>query len=342
MLTIIRLILVVILPFITCVAIAAETPLRQNSWGQFTFENDAFGVLEPTDDGYTNGVAYMWGKTPIASFDEIDMPYWVRAISDWTYINQADKGHYSLSYGIVQAIFTPSVLEEEALISDDRPYAGVLIWQVKLRQFEDDIASSLKLDLGVVGPASLAEQTQSIIHGVIAAKEPQGWDNQLENEPVFRVESEYLYRFAQLDLSDQIATDISLYSQAGIGNLRSDAGFGLTFRVGSGLDETYVCINPTASHSANPYSYMSDTGFNWMFYMSAYGSYVLNDITIDGNTFKDSHSVDLIHEQGQLNIGFAMRWGSWGILFSSVRGSNQFEGQVSDTNYGAASISYHY
>ncbi|MCL1057682.1 lipid A deacylase LpxR family protein [Shewanella gelidimarina] len=321
---------------------AAEDDLRQNSWGQFIFENDAFGVLEPTDDGYSNGVGYAWGKAPIANFDDIDMPDWVRWTSDWTYINQADRGQYTLSYAILQGMFTPSDLEDSQLIPDDRPYAGVLLWQVKLRQFEDNVATSLLLDVGVVGPASLAEQTQSIIHGMIGAKDPQGWDNQIDNEPVFRVQSEYLYRFAQLALSNSVATDVSFYTQAGIGNLRSDAGFGLTFRVGSGLDETYASINPTASHSANPYAYMSDRGFNWMLFMSAYGRYVLNDITIDGNTFKDSHSVELIHEQGQLSMGFAMRWGSWGILFSTLRGSQQYEGQIPDTNYGAASISYHY
>ncbi|MCL1048540.1 lipid A deacylase LpxR family protein [Shewanella abyssi] len=342
MLKIIRPLFVLILSFVTYVTIAEEAPLRQNSWGQFIFENDAFGVREPTDDGYSNGVGYAWGKAPIASFEDIDMPDWVRWSSDWTYINQGGKGNYTLSYAIVQGMFTPSDLETDQLILDDRPYAGVLLWQVKLRQFDNNIATSLMLDVGVVGPASLAEQTQSLIHGVIDAKNPQGWEHQLENEAVFRIESEYLRRFAQLTLSDQIAADLSFYSQAGIGNLRSDAGFGLTFRVGSGLDETYASINPTASHSANPYGYMSDRGFNWMFYMSAYGSYVFNDISIDGNTFKDSHSVELIHEQGQLSMGFAMRWGSWGILFSTLRGSQQHEGQISDTNYGAASISYHY
>ena len=168
------------------IAAASESEPSVNNWGQFTFENDAFGVAEPTDDGYSNGIGYVWGSTDIASFDKIDMPDWLRSASGWSYINQAEQGQYSVSYGIIQGMFTPSDLDTDQLVVDDRPYAGVLLWQAKLRHYDNDIATSLALNLGVVGPASLAQETQSMIHAVIDARDPQGWDNQLENEPVFR------------------------------------------------------------------------------------------------------------------------------------------------------------
>jgi len=95
------------------------------------------------------------------------------------------------------------------------------------------------------------------------------------------------------------------------------------------------------SHSANPYV-VSNNNFNWQLFISDFGNYVFNDITLDGNTFKNSPSIELIHVQGQVSVGFALRWGAWGVLFSSLHGSKQFDGQVSDTNFGAASISYHY
>jgi len=36
--------------------VARANDVILNHWGQFTFENDAFGVLNTSDDGYTNGV----------------------------------------------------------------------------------------------------------------------------------------------------------------------------------------------------------------------------------------------------------------------------------------------
>ncbi|AQS37329.1 hypothetical protein Sps_02171 [Shewanella psychrophila] len=328
--------------FILTDANAADVLSPSSSWGQFTFENDAFGVLEPSDDGYTNGVAYSWGEAQVNSFEDVNIPAWLHYISDWTYINRGEDGSYTVSYSIQQGMYTPTNLEEESLIVDDRPYAGVLIWQAKLRQFDKNVATSLIIDVGVVGPAALAEPTQTAIHSVISATMANGWDNQINNEPVFRVGSEYVKRLADFPLSDSIVSDLNFYAQAGIGNLRSDVSMALIFRLGSGLDETFSLVSPTASHSANPYTLVSGHGFYWQVFMSLHGRYVLNDITLNGNTFEDSHSVDLIHEQNQFSLGFAMRWESWGVLFSTLRGSKQFDDQQDDTNFAAVSISYFY
>jgi len=174
------------------------------------------------------------------------MPNWIRYISDWTYINQGNNRDYAISYVIAQGMYTPADMQQEALIEDDRPYAATLVWQVKLRQYESDVSTSIALDLGVTGPAALAEYSQKGIHKLIDAQEPKGWDNQIGNEPVFRIESEYLNRCAHYYFYETLGIDTSLYAQAGLGNLRSNTGVGLTLRIGSELGETYAYINPIA------------------------------------------------------------------------------------------------
>lgn len=231
------------------------------------------------------------------------------------------------SYSLQQAMFTPTDIEEESLIIDDRPYVGALLWQVKLRQFNEGVATSLTFDFGVVGPIALAEEIQAATHDIISATEANGWDNQINNEPVLRIGSEYLQRLIVLPLSDNITVDTSIYMQAGIGNLSSDLGAALIFRLGTSLGDTFAMVNSTASYSANPYTLISSQIFNWQVFLSFNGRYVFNDITLDGNTFKSSHSVDIIHEQGLFSVGFAMRWRSWGLLFSTLHGSQQFEEQ---------------
>src|SRR5512134_3492181 len=47
----------------------------------------------------------------------------------------------------------------------------------------DDNSTSSASPSVWVGPASLAEQSQKIVHEVIASNRPQGWDTQLGNEP---------------------------------------------------------------------------------------------------------------------------------------------------------------
>jgi lipid A 3-O-deacylase len=90
---------------------------------------------------------------------------------------------------------TPTEITEPDLIESDRPYVVRLLWQSKIRHFADKRANSLSLTLGVAGSASLAEQSQTIIDKTLRATTPKGWNNQINNELVFRVVAEHIERF---------------------------------------------------------------------------------------------------------------------------------------------------
>ena len=80
----------------------------------------------------------------------------------------------------------------------------------------------------------------------------------------------------------------------------------------------------------------------WYVFANLGASYVANNIFIDGNTFKSSHSVDLIHEQATLSAGAAMTISNWSFLLSVVRGSDQYETQSEHTRFGSFAISYNF
>jgi lipid A 3-O-deacylase len=270
------------------------------------------------------------------------LPVRINFISDWTFINQGNKQQYSISYGLSQSMFTPSDISEPELIENDRPYAGTLLWHTKIRQFSNNRANSLGLTLGIAGPASLAEQSQTIIHGAIGATTPEGWDNQINNELVFRIDAEHIERFYDYKFSDTISFDTSSYSEAGIGNLRSDIGTGLTLRIGNLLDETYASINPINSQPTSVLTSKVGKQFYWQLFTSVYGSYVFNDITLNGNTFSDSHSIEMINEQALISAGLYVMYHQWGMAFSTHSGTEQFEGQQGVSKYGSITISYQY
>lgn len=312
------------------------------SWAKFSFENDAFSILNKSDDGYSNGLLFFWGKSDYNNFSSIKIPNWMRTISDWTYINQGADKQYSLSYGISQLIYTPNELEESALIEEDRPYAGILLWDAKIRSYANNKANSLGLSLGVVGPASLAEQSQTIIHKLIGATIPKGWDNQIKNELLLRIEGEHIERFYVHSFSDYLSFDASSYSALGIGNLRSDIGTGLTMRFGNILDKTYATINPNSNNAMSGIKSTTNDKVYWQLFNTIYASYMFNDITLTGNTFTDSHSVDMIHEQIRFSFGSSILYHNWGATFSINRGNDQFKGQQTVSKYGSVTISYHY
>src|SRR3546814_17295330 len=66
---------------------------------------------------------------------------------------------------------------------DDRPYAGWLYGSVGLIAETGRRLDQLELTLGVVGPASLAEQTQKLIHEITESQEPRGSDTHPQNKP---------------------------------------------------------------------------------------------------------------------------------------------------------------
>lgn len=313
------------------------------SWSQFSFENDAISIFNKSDDGYSNGLLFAWGETNYNDFESLKLPDWIRYISDWTYINQGATKQYAITYGVSQLMYTPDELEASEIVKEDRPYAGSLLWSSKIHSYGNDRSNSLGLTLGIVGPASLAELSQTVIHKIIGATTPEGWDHQIDNELVFRVEGEHVERFYTHDFSGGLSFDTSSYSKAGVGNLYSDIGTGLTVRLGNMLDNTYSTINNTTSGSMSGIAVRSNEQINWQVFSTVYASYLFNDITFDGNTFWDSaHTVDLIHEQIMISAGVALVYNNWGMVFSVHRGSDQFEGQQTLSKYGSIALSYRY
>jgi len=326
--------------------LAEERPQDQaedsSGWFALTVENDAFGVLDTSDDGYSNGISISWGYGKFDDFNAIQMPGWIRKLTQATYLNQGNENRYAIAYGVSQGMYTPEDIEEVDLIVDDRPYVGSLLWKSRLYSIEDHYANTLGLTLGIVGPAALAEQSQTFIHEIIGARTPNGWDNQINNEPVFRIEAEHIRRLFAWDIATDFSVDGVALAEAGIGNWRSNVGAGVGLRLGNYLAQNFAYYQPLGARSVNTFAEAPPQKLFWQLGLSAYGQYVFNDITMDGNTFKDSHSVELIHDQSFISASIAFGWQHWNLIFSTQRGTSQFEEQKSKTNFGAATIVYNY
>lgn len=305
-------------------------------WGQLTMDNDAFAG---EDDGYTGGVAYNWGYTGFSEFDSEALPTWIQYLTRNLYISTLPDRQRAVAYTVDAKAYTPDDTDSKKNIEDDRPYAGLLLWSGDLYAFNSKIADRLGLKLGVVGPASGAEHLQDLAHSISGTDKVKGWDNQLDNEPVIRLEAERMWRLQEGSLGS-VEFDTIGMTQAGIGNLRSDAGLGAAFRIGRNLSDTWATASPDPSKMAH--ALPGKQRVSWQVFMNVYGSYVANDITIDGNTFEDSHSVSLEHGQAIGALGFAFAYDNWGMLFAYQIGTDRFEEQDYDTKFGTLSMSYRF
>ena len=142
-------------------------------------------------------------------------------------------------YELGQAIFTPEDIERVDLIEDDRPYAGWLYFNLGIGSIyhdrgDRDRSNALMLTIGIVGPSSLAEESQSAVHEIVDATDPRGWDNQLEDE--LGLNATYLEKRRRIfDFDERYQTELGGHYSLTLGNVYSYAAAGLTWRYGTRL-----------------------------------------------------------------------------------------------------------
>ena len=59
--------------------------LAEEEFASFIFENDVF--TDNSDDGYTNGMGYAWGRAGFDEFDDSNTPGWIQWLSGDLYIS---------------------------------------------------------------------------------------------------------------------------------------------------------------------------------------------------------------------------------------------------------------
>lgn len=323
-----------------------STRTPDDKWGMsLSVENDLFTPTN-SDQHYTNGVRLAFvspeDSAPVAFLNIAKkVPFF------------ASEGRIRTSYSIGQTMYTPDDITIAENQPDDRPWAGMLYGTAGLlsdtgltRSGESDYSriDTLELTLGVVGPASLADKTQDFVHKVIDSPRPQGWDNQIKNEPIIGLTYERKYRsWFEGDISG-IEFDATPHGALTLGNAFTNAEIGTMFRVGFDLPADY---GPPRIRPSLPGSdfFKPGTGENPLsgyLFAGVAGRYVARDITLDGNTFANSTSVEKEPLVGDLQIGLAVIVGQARLTYTHVYRTAEFTAQSGADQFGSISLSFRF
>ena len=140
---------------------------------------------------------------------------------------------------IGQSIFTPKNLTLKPPDPRDRPYAGWLYAGTSLLQESNrHMLENLELDLGVVGPGSLARQTQNDFHQFIGVAQAKGWSHEIQTEPGGMLTYERLYHVPLLGTHND-GVDIVPQYGATVGNVMTYGDAGALLRIGKNLQADY-------------------------------------------------------------------------------------------------------
>ena len=301
-------------------------------------ENDFFGG--GTDRHFSHGTRIECMTKPIEwitnAADKLPWFSFERAQSE---NENALKGRASLSIG--QNIYTPNNTAASQLILADRPYAGWLYLGFGLVANQGSKRyDKLELEIGMVGPASLSRNVQTFWHSLLGLDVPQGWDNQLDNEPGAVLYYEQARRFDKRNVLFGLEFDVIPHFGGSLGNVLTHAAAGFTVRVGSALVEDFGPPRIRPSLPGSGY-FHPGRGFNWYLFAGVEGRAVLRNIFLDGNTFSESHSVDKKLFVGDLQSGLAVQLGRFRLTYTQIFRTKEFEGQDRSDIFGSLSLSYH-
>lgn len=297
----------------------------------FYFENDGTFVRpnDNTDRHYTSGQGFSvaWRGAGRGIADRLGLP-----ASDRT----------AMGVLFAQQLFTPDNIAQPRE-ADDRPFAGYLyvggFWQ---RQ-RNDVFDHVQVDVGVVGPSSLGEQVQELVHEFTDADDPD-WDGQLGDEFQFNLTLRRKWRFdlGQTSLAGrQIDWQLIPRAELDVGTTYRRAAVGGLVRVGYRMPDDFGPgrLLDLASETSD-FLADRDTGLSTYVFGQAVGRYVEWNTFLDGSNSRDpSLSVSREPFVSELSAGFAVEWKRHGVhtrvAYLQTVSSREFETQDGGNTVGS-------
>lgn len=270
-------------------------------------ENDVFFH---SDDDYTHGTLISYTKL-------VDKEHWLfkKRVSHQTYT-------------IGQFIYTPDDLKNTELITNDRPYAGLLYLDFTEHMQTKNRLQSFSILGGIVGPHSYSEISQKTIHKWIDSTYPEGWANQLSDEIVVNISYSDKYTL----FGDKYKNLIYGYG-ASLGNLSIDLSIESTFKFGYNIPSKINTIR------LEPYPRNIDDFYIYSF-ISLGGRAIGRNLTLDGNTFTDSASVEKEIFVGDLITGITTSYKSFEITYYVSYRTKEYKGQDGYSTFGGLSFNF--
>lgn len=336
-------------------------------------ENDLF---VDTDRNYTNGVAFTAVSRDIrGSLRAECLPTPVRLHAELIkWLNPgfwADAGHPAHSQNVVvkfgQSMYTPNDPLRTDLITDDRPYAGLLYvgmsWNRRSTGPHGDTErlDTREITLGVIGPGSLAEQSQNFVHDLTGADRFLGWNHQLKNEPALQMALDR--KFKDYRGSGAVTPGFSVDAIRSIGlrvgNIETSAALAVEARVGWNIPNDFgtypirpgaenrppsSTVTGSASHDAARAGRGPHAGVH--LFGTLEGKLVAHDFSIDGNLFRSGHHVTRRPWVAQAAVGLSVQGLVAGhgakLAVMRVFRTREFREQASNHAYGSVALSIEY
>lgn len=291
----------------------------KNEFG-FKTENDAY-LATLNDRYYTNGLFI----------------YYRRAIDPAKFSEKIEKKTYEISVG--QKMYTPYWGQVAKKEDQDRPFAGYLYAGGAYSVFfKNESVLKTSVEIGTVGPNSLAQDAQRFLHKTVGFYTPAGWDYQIKNELTLNLAANYSKLLIRSN--DQVV-DLSGQGYANLGTTFSGAGASVLFRAGK-LNQLFNSAYHNAVIGNAKTKSLNESEF--FFYARPQLNFVAYDATIQGSLFNDISPVTfgvkpIVFEQ-QFGVNYSSR--RFTVDFNIIFKTKEVKSIAAAQNYGGLSLYYRF
>jgi lipid A 3-O-deacylase len=250
------------------------------------------------------------------------------------------SGDVRARYAFGQDIFTPHNLALANPPLTDRPYAGFLYGAFGLAEDTGTDLDQLQFTLGVVGPASAAEETQKMVHSVFNDPKPTGWSTQLRDEPGLIIEYNRSVKLIKPQSFLGAVFDIEPNYGAAIGNVYDYVDAGAMARFGFNLPKDYgpMRIQPSLPGS----DYFEPAGLGAYVFAGVDGRAIARNLFLDGNTFETSRSVAKKNLVGDLILGAAITFDSFRLAYTHDIRTREYKTQPKADQFGSVDLTFRF
>lgn len=328
--------------------------LDKATWN-FQVENDMFASGD--DRHYTNGVRFSYLAKASPCVSEVCLDGLIKDFASLVPgFGRGEEKRVSYSFG--QNMYTPEDISLSGLQTNERPYAGWLygglgfVTKDTFRRTPSRIYNqidSFEINIGIVGPASGAGFTQRAWHKIFDLQRPNGWANQLRNEPGIILTYERVWQFKRkARFIPMFETEFAPSVGAALGNVYTHAAAGFRIRMGANLPDDYGPPRIRPSLPGSDYFIPKVHNYGIYGFAGVEGRAVARNIFLDGNTFRDSHSVRKKHFVGDLQVGLALVGPEQGFLppfrfsYTHILRSKEFKGQSRADQFGSFNLSFNF
>jgi lipid A 3-O-deacylase len=297
-----------------------------NSAFSLRWENDTFGG---TDANYTNGMSLALTRTGKGLLGGV-----------WD-LGGVASGRKSIVYELTQFQFTPSNLTVSSPDPNDRPYAGMTYLACITHLQKEESLQSLKLIAGFVGPDSGAEEAQKVAHHLLNESTPQGWSAQLRDEPVVNLLYEYRHRYRLPSRNGPFGVELIPMGGAFLGNYLIQAHSEILFRFGYRLPDDFGATS-LRGIGYLPLPQLENEDHSWGInaYIRGGANLVFHNLTLDGNSFISSRSVEKRLVVPAVEFGTALWTRKFLTTLSFQYWGREFDSQPLREGYGSILFSF--